>query len=48
MRQALRFLEGLVMLGIGGIALFYLDTPTGASLCVVGACMYFYLSLTEE
>jgi hypothetical protein len=48
MRQTIRFLEGLVMLMIGGIALFYLNTPTGAALCVVAACMYFYLSLTEE
>ena len=30
------------------IALFYLHTPTGAALSVVAACMYFYLSLTEE
>jgi hypothetical protein len=48
MRQVIRFLEGLVMLMIGGIALFYLHTPTGAALSVVAACMYFYLSLTEE
>ena len=48
MRHLIRFLEGLVMLLIGGIALFYLHTPTGAALSVVAACMYFYLSLTEE
>ena len=48
MRSVIRFLEGLVMLMIGGIALFYIHTPTGASLCVAAACMYFYLSLTEE
>jgi hypothetical protein len=48
MRSVIRFLEGLVMLMIGGVALFYIHTPTGAALCVVAACMYFYLSLTEE
>ena len=48
MRSLIRFLEGLVMLMVGGIALFYLHLPTGAALCVVAACMYFYLSLTEE
>lgn len=48
MRHLIRFLEGLVMLMIGGIALFYLHTPTGACLAVVAACLYFYLSLTEE
>ena len=48
MRQVIRFLEALVMLLIGGIALFYLHTPTGACLSVVAACLYFYLSLTEE
>ena len=35
MRQVIRFLEGLVMLMIGGIALFYIHTPIGAALCVV-------------
>jgi hypothetical protein len=48
MRHLIRFLEGLVMLLIGGIALFYLHTPIGAVLCVAAASMYFYLSLTEE
>ena len=48
MRQVIRFIECLVMLLIGGIALFYLHTPTGAALCVVAACLYFYLSITEE
>jgi len=48
MRQTIRFIEGLVMLMVGGIALFYLHLPTGAALCVVAACMYFYLGLTEE
>lgn len=48
MRSLIRFLEGLVMLMVGGIALFYLHLPIGAALCVVAACMYFYLSLTEE
>ena len=47
MRQVIRFIEGLVMLMIGGIALFYIHTPIGAALCVVAACMYFYLSMTE-
>lgn len=46
MRQVIRFLEGLVMLIIGGIALFYLHTPTGAALCVL-ACMYVLLSFTN-
>jgi hypothetical protein len=48
MRQVIRFLEGLVMLMIGGVALFYLHTSIGATLCVLAASMYFYLSLTEE
>jgi len=48
MRQVIRFIEGLVMLMVGGIALFYIHTPIGAALCVVAACLYFYLSLTEE
>ena len=48
MRHIVRFLEGLVMLMVGGIALFYLHLPIGAALCVLAASMYFYLSLTEE
>ena len=48
MRSTIRFVEGLVMLMIGGIALFYLHTPTGAALSVVAALMYFYLSIAGE
>lgn len=48
MRRVIRFMEGLVMLMIGGIALFYIHTSIGAALCVIAACMYFYLSLTGE
>jgi hypothetical protein len=48
MRQVIRFIEGLVMLAISGIVLFVFKLPIGAALCVVAACMYFYLSLTEE
>ena len=48
MRSLLRFIEGLAMLAIGGIALFIFKLPTAAAVAVFGASLYFYLSLTEE
>ena len=48
MRQTIRFLEGLAMLGISGIALFVFKLPTAAAVGVFAASLYFYLSLTEE
>ena len=48
MRQVIRFIEGLVMLAISGIVLFVFKLPTAAAVGVFVACMYFYLSLTEE
>jgi hypothetical protein len=48
MRSIIRLIEGLVMLAISGIALFMFKLPTAAAVGVFVACMYFYLSLTEE
>jgi hypothetical protein len=48
MRQTIRFLEGLAMLTISGIALFVFKLPIAAAVGVFAASLYFYLSLTEE
>jgi|APGre2960657444_1045066.scaffolds.fasta_scaffold497312_2 hypothetical protein len=48
MRQTIRFIEGLVMLMISGIALFYFKLPIVSAVGVFVASLYFYLGLTEE
>jgi hypothetical protein len=48
MRSLLRFIEGLAMLAISGIALFVFKLPTASAVGVFAASLYFYLSLTEE
>jgi hypothetical protein len=48
MRSVIRFMEGLVMLLISGIALFYLHLPTASAVGVFASSLYFYLSFTEE
>lgn len=48
MRSVIRFMEGLVMLTISGIALFVFKLPTAAAVGVFASSLYFYLSFTEE
>jgi hypothetical protein len=48
MRSLLRFIEGLAMLAISGIALFVFKLPIASAVGVFAASLYFYLSLTEE
>ena len=47
MRKIIRFIEGLVMLVISGIALFYFKLPIVSAVGVFVAILYFYLGLTE-